>query len=80
MLKIHGGGFNTAGIDTDHHAAAALARDVGAVVVAVDHRLATRAPLPRRRRGLLRRVCPAHRVRDGAGHRARLCRRVRRER
>ncbi|WP_326835336.1 alpha/beta hydrolase [Amycolatopsis rhabdoformis] len=46
VLHLHGGGFVTGGLDTDHAGAAALAEAVGAVVVSVDYRLAPEHPHP----------------------------------
>ncbi|MFG2276097.1 alpha/beta hydrolase [Streptomyces chartreusis] len=46
ILKIHGGGFVTGGLDTDHAAAAVLASSLEAVVVSVDYRLAPEHPYP----------------------------------
>jgi acetyl esterase/lipase len=46
VLQIHGGGFAVGSIDTEHGGAAAVARQVGAVVVAVAYRLAPEHPFP----------------------------------
>src|SRR3954447_10798854 len=46
LLYIHGGGFVVGNIDTEHGPAAALATDLGIVVVSVDYRLAPEHPFP----------------------------------
>jgi acetyl esterase/lipase len=46
ILFIHGGGMIIGDIDFDHDIAAAFCRDVGAVVVAIEYRLAPEHPHP----------------------------------
>ena len=46
VLDIHGGGFALGMVALDDAANAAIARDVGAVVVSVDYRLAPEHPFP----------------------------------
>ncbi|MDX6355048.1 MAG: acetyl esterase [Streptomyces sp.] len=46
ILDVHGGGFMLGDLDVSHAANVALARAVGAVVVAVDYRLAPEHPYP----------------------------------
>jgi acetyl esterase/lipase len=46
LLDIHGGGFVSGSIDMEHAFASAVARDLGAVVAAVDYRLAPEHPFP----------------------------------
>ncbi len=46
LLYIHGGGFVVGNLDTEHASAAMIARQVGAVVVSVDYRLAPEHPWP----------------------------------
>lgn len=46
LFGVHGGGFTTGDLDTDHEANLELARDLGVVVVSVDYRLAPEAPFP----------------------------------
>jgi acetyl esterase len=46
ILFVHGGGFTTGDLDTEHVAAVPLCRDLGAVVVSVDYRLAPENPYP----------------------------------
>ncbi|MGO9872827.1 MAG: alpha/beta hydrolase [Acidimicrobiia bacterium] len=46
LLYIHGGGFVIGTIDTEEANAAALARNLGIVVVSVDYRLAPEHPYP----------------------------------
>lgn len=46
LLDVHGGGFTHGDLDTDHLQNLDLARDLGAVVVSVDYRLAPEAPFP----------------------------------
>jgi acetyl esterase/lipase len=46
VLDIHGGGFALGVVALDDGANAAIARDVGAVVVSVDYRLAPEHPFP----------------------------------
>jgi acetyl esterase len=46
ILYIHGGGFATGSIETEHSLSAALARELGVVVVAVEYRLAPEDPFP----------------------------------
>jgi acetyl esterase/lipase len=46
ILYIHGGGFFVGSIDTEHMGSAALARELGIVVVSVDYRLAPEHPFP----------------------------------
>jgi acetyl esterase len=46
LLDIHGGGFVTGSIDMEHAFAVLVARDLGAVVVTVDYRLAPEHPFP----------------------------------
>src|SRR5437764_2324436 len=47
ILYIHGGGFFVGSIDTEHAGAAALARDLGVVVVYVESRIAPVRPSSR---------------------------------
>ncbi|MEU3982798.1 hypothetical protein AB0F77_22335 [Streptomyces sp. NPDC026672] len=65
ILKIHGGGFVTGGLDTDHAAAAALASSRGRL-----GRLPARTgtSLPRSRAGLLRSPHLARGLDRRAGH------------
>jgi acetyl esterase/lipase len=46
LLDIHGGGFVTGSIDMEHAFAVAVVRELGAVVVTVDYRLAPEHPFP----------------------------------
>jgi acetyl esterase len=46
LLYIHGGGFVLGSVDTEHAGAVLMAREVGAVVVSVDYRLAPEHPFP----------------------------------
>lgn len=46
ILYIHGGGFFVGSIDTEHGGSAALARELGVVVVSVEYRLAPEHPYP----------------------------------
>ena len=46
LLYIHGGGFVVGNLDTEHASAAMIARQIGAVVVSVDYRLAPEHPWP----------------------------------
>jgi acetyl esterase/lipase len=46
ILQIHGGGFVVGSIDTEHGGNAHVAREVGAVMVAVGYRLAPEHPFP----------------------------------
>ena len=46
ILYIHGGGFVTGSIDTEHGMAAGLARALGVIVVSVEYRLAPEDPFP----------------------------------
>jgi acetyl esterase len=46
ILEIHGGGFVLGDLDFEETAAAAVAREVGALVVSVDYRLAPEHPYP----------------------------------
>jgi len=46
MLDIHGGGFVTGSIDMEHAFAVVVARELGAVVVCVEYRLAPEHPFP----------------------------------
>lgn len=46
VLEIHGGGFVLGDLDFEESNAAAVAREVGAVVVSVDYRLAPEHPYP----------------------------------
>ncbi|MDT8913347.1 alpha/beta hydrolase [Amycolatopsis sp. PS_44_ISF1] len=46
LLDIHGGGFILGGADMDHEDNVGVARELGAVVVSVDYRLAPEAPYP----------------------------------
>jgi len=46
VLYIHGGGFVTGSIDSEHAAATAVARNLRAVVVSVEYRLAPEDPYP----------------------------------
>lgn len=46
LLDIHGGGFCSGSIDMEHAVAVQVARDLGAVVVVVDYRLAPEHPFP----------------------------------
>jgi acetyl esterase len=46
ILYIHGGGFATGSIDSEHSLSAALARELGVVVVSVEYRLAPEHPFP----------------------------------
>ena len=46
LLDIHGGGFVLGSIEMEHGFAVAVARELGAIVVAVDYRLAPEHPFP----------------------------------
>ncbi|MGH9016355.1 MAG: alpha/beta hydrolase [Acidimicrobiales bacterium] len=46
LLDIHGGGFVVGSIDMEHGFAVQVARELGAVVVAVEYRLAPEHPFP----------------------------------
>jgi len=46
LLDIHGGGFCSGSIEMEHAVAVQVARDLGAVVVVVDYRLAPEHPFP----------------------------------
>lgn len=46
ILSVHGGGFTVGSIDLEHRQVADLARDVGAIVVSVEYRLAPEHPYP----------------------------------
>ena len=46
VLYIHGGAFTMGSIELEHAAAASLAREVGALVVSVEYRLAPEHPFP----------------------------------
>ena len=46
IVYIHGGGFFVGSIDSEHAGAAALARELGVVVVSVEYRLAPEHPFP----------------------------------
>src|SRR3954471_18913689 len=46
LLDIHGGGFVVGDMDMEHAIAAAITRELGAVVVVVDYRLAPEHPFP----------------------------------
>jgi acetyl esterase/lipase len=46
LLDIHGGGFVLGSVEMEHSFAIAVARDLGAVVVAVEYRLAPEHPFP----------------------------------
>jgi acetyl esterase/lipase len=46
LLDIHGGGFCSGSIDMEHAIAVRIVRDLGAVVVVVDYRLAPEHPFP----------------------------------
>ena len=46
LLNIHGGGFVMGSIDLEHGLAVQVARELGAVVVAVEYRLAPEHPFP----------------------------------
>jgi acetyl esterase len=46
LLYLHGGGFALGSIDSEHAGAVVLARELGAVVVSVDYRLAPEHPFP----------------------------------
>lgn len=46
VYSVHGGGFITGNVDTEHGLNVSLARELGAVVVAVDYRLAPETPFP----------------------------------
>ena len=56
LLDIHGGGFCSGSIEMEHAIAVRIVRDLGAVVVVVEYRLAPRAPVSGGRRRLLRRA------------------------
>ena len=46
ILYIHGGGFFSGSVESEHGNAAGLARDLGVVVVSVEYRLAPEHPFP----------------------------------
>jgi acetyl esterase/lipase len=46
LLDIHGGGFCSGSIDMEHAFAAQIARELGAICVAVEYRLAPEHPFP----------------------------------
>jgi acetyl esterase len=46
ILHIHGGGFVLGSLESEHPHAVALAREVGALVVSIDYRLAPENPFP----------------------------------
>ncbi len=46
VYSVHGGGFIAGGLDTEHALHVTLARELGAVVVSVDYRLAPETPFP----------------------------------
>lgn len=46
VLKIHGGGFVTGSIDTEHGTDVELSRELGIIVVSVNYRLAPEHPFP----------------------------------
>jgi len=46
LLHLHGGGFCLGAVDTEHGASVQLARELGAVVVSVEYRLAPEHPYP----------------------------------
>lgn len=46
VLYLHGGGFVSGSVDSEHGQAAAIARHVGATVVSVEYRLAPEHPFP----------------------------------
>lgn len=46
ILYLHGGGYIVGSLDSEHAGAAALARELGVVVVSVDYRLAPEDPFP----------------------------------
>ena len=46
ILHIHGGGFVLGSLESEHPYAVALAREVGALVVSIDYRLAPENPFP----------------------------------
>jgi len=46
ILKIHGGGFVTGSIETEHGTDVELSRELGVVVASVDYRLAPEHPFP----------------------------------
>jgi acetyl esterase/lipase len=46
VLYLHGGGFVVGDLDTEHSQTALIARDVQAVVISVDYRLAPEHPYP----------------------------------
>jgi len=46
VLKIHGGGFTTGSIETEHGMDVELCRELGIVVVSVEYRLAPEHPFP----------------------------------
>jgi acetyl esterase/lipase len=46
ILDVHGGGFLVGDLEMNHAGNVAMARDLGAVVVAVDYRLAPEHPFP----------------------------------
>ncbi len=46
VYSVHGGGFISGDLDTEHALNVRLARELGVVVVAVDYRLAPETPFP----------------------------------
>jgi acetyl esterase/lipase len=46
LLYLHGGGFTVGSLESEHGRAVTVAREVGAVVVSVDYRLAPEHPFP----------------------------------
>lgn len=46
VYRVHGGGFITGDLETEHHLSAWLARKLGVLVVSVDNRLAPETPFP----------------------------------
>jgi acetyl esterase len=46
VLYLHGGGFVVGSIESEHGAAASIARELGVVVVSVEYRLAPEHPFP----------------------------------
>ena len=56
VVYYHGGGHVIGDLDTHDQPCRFLAREIPALVLAIDYRLGARAPLPRRGRGRLRRL------------------------
>lgn len=46
LICLHGGGFTVGSLDSEHARVTSIAREVGAVVVSVDYRLAPEHPFP----------------------------------